>query len=94
MESTYYNGPLTICSGNQYRIRLEEKLRHLLGEKIIVGPMDASIRKCEKKGLINPDTAKTLLEISEFCDRSYTFPESESPSEAVIKGWSDVIDDL
>ncbi len=94
MSEVYFNGPLTICSGIQYRIRLENKLRRLLDEDIILGPMDASIRKCVETGKIPADLLDTLLEISQFCDVSYTNPEFDSPPESVIKEWSDVIDKL
>ena len=94
MTVTYYNGPLTICSGSQYRIRLEGKLRRLLGGERIVGPLDAPIKKCVEKGAIDASTGERLIEISRFCDAAYTMPESEPPSEETIKSWSDIIEAL
>ncbi len=94
MTVTCYNGPRTICSGSQYRIRLEGKLRRLLGGERIVGPLDASIKKCVEKGAIDASTGEQLIEISRFCDAAYTMPESEPPSEEMIKSWSDIIEAL
>ena len=94
MSEVYFNGPLTICSGNQYRIRLENKLKTMLGEERIIGPMDASINKCMEKGIISEELGKILLDISKFCDESYMCPELDSPSEETIKSWSEVIDKM
>ena len=94
MAETYFNGPLTICSGSQYRIRLESKLRRILGEQRIVGPLDGPIKKCVEKGDIDENTGKTLLEISSFCDAAFTVPERMPPSVETIKSWSEVIDFL
>lgn len=94
MSEVHFNGPLTICSGIQYRIRLEIKLRKLLGEDIIIGPMDASIRRCVESGEISEEVGGTLLEVSKFSDMCYTVPEFDPPSEETIKRWSDVIDSL
>ena len=94
MTETYFNGPLTICSGSQYRIRLEGKLRKLLGEDVLIGPLDVPIRKCVENGSIDAGTGETLIRISKFCDTAYTLPEHEPPSQETIKSWSDVIDSL
>ena len=94
MSEVYFNGPLTICSGSQYRIRLEGKLRAFLGVERITGPLDPSIRECVEKGLISESDGETLLRISEFCDVAYTCPEREPPSPETIRSWSDTIDSL
>lgn len=94
MDFTYYNGPLTICSGSQYRVRLESKLRKLTGEKIIVGPLDASIRKCIESGKIDAGKGEVLLDIARFCDMSYMNPESDPPSRSTIIAWSDAIESI
>ncbi|MBR6203764.1 MAG: hypothetical protein IKQ60_01680 [Candidatus Methanomethylophilaceae archaeon] len=94
MTETCYNGPLTICSGSQYRIRLEGKLKKLLGEKRIIGPLEIPIRKCIESGAIDVRKGEVLIEISRFCDAAYTLPESASPSEETIKSWSEVIEAL
>ena len=94
MDFTYYNGPLTICSGSQYRVRLENKLRRLTGEKIIIGPLDATIQKCIDAGKIDVEKGKVLLEISKFCDYSYICPEFDSPPRATIIAWSEAIESI
>ena len=94
MSMTYYNGPLTICSGSQYRIRLEGKLRKLLGEERIVGPLEIPIRKCIERGVIDARSGEELIEISRFCDAAYTVPEGLPPTEETIKSWSEVIEAL
>ncbi len=94
MTETCCNGPLTICSVSQYRIRLEGKLKKLLGEERIIGPLEIPIRKCIESGAIDADKGKELIEISRFCDAAYTLPESAPPSEETIKSWSGVIEAL
>ncbi len=94
MSEVYFNKPLTGCSGSQYRIRLEGKLRNLLDEKMIIGPMDAAIIKCVEEGKIPAEKKDDLLEISKFCDFAFSCPEFPSPSRDTIRAWSDVIDSL
>ncbi len=94
MEEVYFNGPLTICSGSQYRIRLERKLKIILDEDRIIGPLDPFIIKGVESGKIDPGLKDTLLQISEFCDCAYMLPGYDSPPSDVVKSWSDVIESL
>ncbi len=90
----YFNGPLTICSGSQYRYRLENKLKMILGEDRIIGPLDPYIIKGVEAGKIDSGKKDTLLEISKFCDNAYMLPGYDSPSSETVKSWSDVIEEL
>lgn len=94
MEEVYFNGPRTICSGSQYRCRLENKLRSILGEERIVGPLDPFIKKGVESGKIPADLEPTLVEISKFCDNAYMLPEEAAPSAETLRDWSDVIDSI
>ncbi len=94
MDEVYFNGPLTICSGSQYRVRLECKLKAILNEDRIVGPLDPYIVKGVETGKIDPTLKEDLLRISEFCDCAYMLPGYDSPSSETVKSWSDVIESL
>lgn len=94
MDDVYFNGPLTICSGSQYRIRLESKLAAILDEDRIIGPLDPLIIKGVESGKIDPGLKDTLLQISKFCDSAFMLPEYDPPSSDIIKSWSDVIESL
>jgi hypothetical protein len=61
---------------------------------MIIEPLDEAIRKCVESGKIDKSKEETLLEISKFCDNAYNLPGFDSPSEDVVKSWSDVIDEL
>ena len=53
MEEVYFNGPMTICSGSQYRIRLERKLKSR-AEEIVGEEFDLRIcRRTYGQRLIN-----------------------------------------
>jgi len=94
MTDVFFNESKSICSGNQYRVRLEQKLKLMLGEERIVGPLDPFIKRAVNEGKISKDVGKDLCAISRFCDEAYMLPEVECPTFEQIKAWSDVIDDL
>jgi hypothetical protein len=94
MTDVYFNESKSICSGNQYRVRLEYKLRNILGEEKIIGPLDPFIKKAVDNGKISGEVGRNLCQISKFCDKAYMLPEEDCPSFEQIKGWSDIIDRL
>ncbi len=94
MDEILTSGPLTICSASQYRYRIELKLKSMLGEKDINGPLDPFIKRCSEEGKIDIQTEKTLLEIARFCDIGSYHPLEYGVTVSKIMGWSDFIEAL
>ncbi len=94
MTDVFFNESKSICSGSQYRVRLEHKLKTMLGEDRIIGPLDPFIKRAVDEGKIKKEVGKDLCAISRFCDDAYMLPEADCPTFEQIKTWSDIIDGL
>jgi hypothetical protein len=94
MTDVSFNEPKSICSGSQYRVRLERKLEMMLGEDKIIGPLDPFIKRAVDEGKITGNVGEELYQISKFCDEAYMLPKDDCPSFEQIKSWSDTIDSL
>ena len=94
MTDVYFNEPKSICSGSQYRVRLERKLASMLGEERIIGPLDPFIKRAVDEGKISGEVGDELYRISRFCDEVFMLPEDRCPDFEQIKAWSDIIEAL
>lgn len=93
MTEVACNTSKSICSASQYRIRLEEKLKALLGEERIAGTLDPYINRAADSGKISAEDAETLLKISKYIDHSYTTCDGcRLMTFDRLKSWSEVVE--
>ncbi len=95
MDEVHFNTSKAYLSAFQYRGRMERKLKAILGEERIIGPLDQFIQKGVDKGLIDKDKGETLTMISNYCDSVYMATDRQDfPTFKELKSWSDVIESL
>ena len=94
MNEVYLNTSKAILSANQYRCRIEWRLKKLLGEDII-GPLDPYVNKAVERGLVDPAEGESLIKIGRFCDSvqlSANYCRIQSFDR--MKSWSDIIEKI
>lgn len=92
MNEVYLNTSKAILSANQYRCRIEWRLKTLLGEDKIVGPLDPYVNKAVDLGKIDPEEGESLIRIGRFCDSvqlSANYCRAQSFDK--MRSWSDII---
>ncbi|MBR3477162.1 MAG: hypothetical protein IKH39_08455 [Candidatus Methanomethylophilaceae archaeon] len=95
MDEVHFDTCKAYLSASQYRCRMERKLKVILGEDRIVGPLDPFIQKGIDKGLIDPEKGESLIMISKYCDSVFMATDREDfPTFKELKSWSDVIEAL
>ena len=95
MDEVYFNTSKAYLSAFQYRNRMERKLKAILGEEKVVGPLDPLIRKGVEKGLIDAGKGERLIMISNYCDSVFMATDMQDfPTFKELKSWSDVIESL
>lgn len=95
MDIVYYNTSKAYLSAYQYRNRMERKLKMILNEDRIVGPLDPFIRKCAESGKIDASLEEPLIQIAKYCDRVVMSTDSQDfPSFKELKSWSDIIEKM
>ena len=95
MDEVYFNTSKAYLSAFQYRNRMERKLKAILGEEKVVGPLDPLIRKGVEKGLIDAGKGERLIMISSYCDSVFMATDRQDfPTFKELKSWSDVIESL
>ena len=74
------------------RLKIEWRLKTLLGEDKIVGPLDPYVNKAVDLGKIDPDEGESLIRIGRFCDSvqlSANYCRAQSFDK--MRSWSDII---
>jgi hypothetical protein len=95
MDSIPFNSPKAICTASQIRTKLDQKLRRMLGEQRLIGPLDPFIVRAAEQGCFDDATKEELLKISRYCDNVLMSSDySEIPDFDVLVGWSKMIDEL
>ena len=95
MNDIPFNSPKAICTASQIRSKLDQKLRRMLDEPRIVGPLDPYIISAAEKGFFDEGTKEELLRISLYCDKVLLSSDfTDIPEFEVLVEWSKLIDDL
>ena len=74
------------------RLKIEWRLKTLLGEDKIVGPLDPYVNKAVELGKIDPEEGESLIRIERFCDSvqlSANYCRAQSFDK--MRSWSDII---
>ena len=95
MADIPYNSPKAICTASQIRSKLESKLRVMLGEQRLIGPLDPYIKKACELGKIDEVTRDTLIKVSLYCEEVLlTSHMTEIPPFETLVEWSKLVDTL
>lgn len=95
MSNIPFNSPKAICTASQIRSKLDQKLRMMLGESVIVGPLDPYINRAYEAGKFDEQTRDELLKISIYCDKVLMSSDfTDIPPFKVLLGWSQMIDEM
>ncbi len=95
MNGVHFDTCKAYLAAAAYRSRMEHKLRGILGEDRIIGPLDPFIQKGVEKGLIDAEKGEQLVMISKYCDSVFMATERQDfPTVKELNSWSDVIESL
>lgn len=90
-----FNSPKAICTASQIRSKLDQKLRIMLNEKRIVGPLDPFIVRAYEEGFFDESKKNELLKISVYCDKVLLSSDfTDIPEFDVLLNWSKMIDEM
>ena len=91
-DIVYLNTSKAILFASQYRCRMEKRLKEILGEERIIGPLDPYISRAVEIGKIDSAEGESLTKIGKFCDSvllSYDYCKPTSYGR--MKSWSDKV---
>jgi hypothetical protein len=91
-DIVYLNTSKAILFASQYRCRIEKRLREILGEERIIGPLDPYIKRAVESGDIDEAEGESLIKIGKFCDSvllSYDYCKPTSYDR--MRSWSDKV---
>ena len=95
MADIPFNSPKAICTASQIRSKLDQKLRNMLNESKIIGPLDPYIVRAYEQGFFDASTKDELLKVSLYCDNVLLSSDyTKIPDFDVLVGWSKMIDEL
>jgi len=95
MNDIPFNSPKAICTASQIRSKLDQKLRKMLGEKSLIGPLDPYIIRAYGQENFDTATKDELLKISLYCDRVLLSSDfSDIPEFDKLVEWSKLVDEL
>ncbi len=95
MSDIPYNSPKAICTASQMRSKIEIKLKKMLNETRIIGPLEPYIKKACEQGFFDEEKRDQLIKISLFCeDVLLTSNMTEIPPFETMLEWSKIIDTL
>ena len=90
-----FNSPKAICTASQIRSKLDQKLRKMLNESRLIGPLDPFIIRAAEEGCIDEPTKEELLKISVYCDKVLLSSDfTDIPDFDVLVRWSKLVDEL
>ncbi len=95
MSNIPFNSPKAVCTASQIRSKLDQKLRIMLNEQRLIGPLDPYIIKAYEAGNFDEQTKDTLMEVSRYCDEVLlTSNYIDIPPFDTLLEWSKLIDTL
>ena len=95
MSDIPFNSPKAICTASQIRSKLVQKLRVMLKEERIIGPLDPFIVRACEQGFFDEATRDEFLKISRYCDDVLLSSDYDKiPEFKVLVNWSKKIDEL
>jgi hypothetical protein len=95
MSNIPYNSLKAVCTASQMRSKLEQKLRKMLGEERLIGPLDPYVFRAYQAGKIDEATRDQLIDISLYCETVLlSSKEKEIPPFETLLEWSKTIDEL
>ena len=95
MQEVYLNTSKAILSANQYRCRIEKRLREILGEEKIIGPLDPYVKKAVDMGKIDPAEGESLIKVGRFCESVLLSSQyCKAPTFDKMKSWSNIVDKI
>lgn len=95
MSDIPFNSPKAICTASQIRSKLDQKLRTMLKEPRLIGPLDPFIERACEEGNFDEKTRDQLIEISKYCEKVLLTSDFDGipPFETLVE-WSKLIDEL
>ena len=84
-----------MSTATQMRTKIEQKIKKMLGEQRIIGPLDPYIKKACDEGHIDEATRDKLIEIELYCeDVLLSSNTTEIPPFKTLQEWTAFIDEL
>jgi len=95
MNDIPFNSPKAICTASQIRSKLDQKLRNILNEQRIIGPLDPYIIRAADQGAFDVQTKEELLKIAKYCDSVLMSSDfTNIPDFKILVEWSRLVDEL
>jgi len=89
------NSPKAVCTANQLRSKLDQKLKILLKEDKLVGPQDPYIIKACELGFYDEATRDEFIKMTHYCEEILlTTHDVEVPPFKQLLEWAKMVDEL